>query len=191
MHLIALTIASLICLIQLPDPNQRIPNWGSLAAILSIKPVQDSLHLSESQKARLGELLQSLKQAGIADEELRRELRIYRILEPAQLSRLGEIRLQFLGAMALLDPEVQRSLELSEYQRERLSHERLAQERRLDSILMKVRFNSGEDKMLYIISFWRNNKALLSVLEGGQQDRFKRMMGEPSAQIEAHVARQN
>jgi len=174
--------------------------------LLRFEAVQDDLGLTAEQKERIRALEQSTSlgppprqgsMQGLShDEWIRRNQEINQqmqqrgaqrdaqidqalpeILQPAQLERLGQIRLQVIGTAALDDPDVRRSLGITAEQRSRMT--RLRAEHRSE-----MQGRAGSRMSLRERREQRNardqelEQRLMNVLTADQKAKLERMKGK-------------
>jgi hypothetical protein len=117
-------------------------------------------------------------------EQQREETRkaLAEILDAGHVKRLGEISLQLRGSRALLDPEVQKALGLSEDQAGKLRDLQRKQGEANQAILEKAR-NQEISREEAQASLEKNNKVLeeemLKILTAEQAGKLKMMQGAP------------
>ncbi len=181
---------------------------GNSLGLLRRDDVQADLHLTADQKAKLDELMTSIRgqrgeggrpdQAGAgttpsdADREARRaqmearrteqQKQVDSILTTAQQARLKQISLQIRGNYALLDPQLQTDLDFSSAQRDKVSTLRDKMMEASQAIFQKVQDGTitRDDAMK---SMQKNGEVMKEelgkVLTRSQADKLKSIEGVP------------
>jgi Spy/CpxP family protein refolding chaperone len=183
-----------------------------LTGLLQRTDVQADLQLTDEQKSKIGELRRSGRGEGRGEgrrnrrgggdapaggapngenrpnrEEMRarreaEQKQLETILTPAQTKRLHEIQIQLQGGMAVLNPEVQPTLNLTEAQKTRARELRERYQEAMRSVFEKVQGGSLERTQARE-AMEKNSKVLgeelLKVLTPAQANQLKTLSGTP------------
>ncbi|MBX6315756.1 MAG: hypothetical protein IRY99_23000 [Isosphaeraceae bacterium] len=203
MRAICRTVLSLgvVALMVSPALAQRPGGFGfgrggmSAPMLLSNRGVQEELKLSEEQvnkaeslardmQGRMRDLFQSggdpeerREKAQKLNEEMRKS--VADILKPEQKKRFDQIELQSRGYLAFLDPEVQKKLNLTEEQKDKLRDlARESGERMRD--LFQAAGGDRQTAMQKIQTLRREtNEKAVALLTEDQKKTWKEMTGAP------------
>lgn len=176
-------------------PGGRMGGPMNGVMLLSRKDVQDDLQLTADQKSKLNQLRQNFRPGPRPDDDgdpdqMRQAMekrqadekkQVDAILTDTQKKRLGEIKIQIQGGMALLDPEVQAALGVSDDQKDKLRDVMEEQRENMrppdpgeggerpDPQQMMAQMKKAQEKL---------TAALVAVLTSDQQAKFKTMAGK-------------
>jgi Spy/CpxP family protein refolding chaperone len=176
---------------------------ANLMRLLRNQDVQNDLQLTTDQKDKLRDAAQSMGMGNMRDrmqelrdlapeerqtkmQELMKEMQektekqLAEILQPAQLDRLKEIRLQVMGGAALALPEVAKALNITDEQTEKL---KAIQQQVQDKMREAVQDLSQEERMAKMreIGPQMRTEALAKVLEvltPQQKEAFEKLKGK-------------
>ncbi len=153
------------------------PPWGYLTSLVVLEPVRRDLNLGGDQVDQVTRLVERLQRENLSKAQIDEAFLASNILSPSGINRLGQIRLQYLGAAALFDPKVQKLIGITPEQKVRLGEVRASEEEQLKASISLSRFDSAESLRLYVIEFWRHDSALRSLLSFDQEERLRQAMG--------------
>ena len=205
--MVAFSVAVLMCVVASAQPGgQRGQRGGmrapgrSMAQLLMNEAVREDLGVTAEQMAKLGELRQTLRDAGgldreqlrdLSEEERREKMRewmaerekveaevmkkVKEVLDEKQVARLEQIQLQASGVGMFRDPKVRDALELTEDQQATMqeSMRELGEE-------MRDAFAGGApdpDKMAAIRKKMMDQA--MKVLTADQKAALKKLTGKP------------
>ncbi|MFN8221301.1 MAG: Spy/CpxP family protein refolding chaperone [Fimbriimonadales bacterium] len=106
------------------------------------------------------------------------------ILNADQLKRLGEIDIQLQGGRALMNPEVQKKLNLTDDQKKKLTDIQADQREKMQQAMEDLRSGGGQpdrtemQKVMEKLNA-ENSAAMLAVLTAEQKAQFEAMKGKP------------
>jgi Spy/CpxP family protein refolding chaperone len=159
--------------------------------LLSQKPVQEELKLTEEQVKKVTELSAKQREAftGFADlsqeergkkfQELnsQNEKAVAEILKPDQSKRLKEISLQAQGPRAFANPEVANALGITDEQKAKLRS--IQEENAQEAQKLRQAGASEEAQQKRAELTKATNDKMLAVLTPEQKTKWKEMTGEP------------
>lgn len=173
---------------------------GGGLGLLMMPGVQRELNLSEQQLQQIQQMMAQqreqiqplMQQIRDATPEQRQKLMeqvmqkwdeaLGKVLQPAQKTRLRELRLQAQGASALASPDVSKELNLSVEQRKKIN-DILAQYGEKQMQLWRQGRGPNIDRQALMQQIWQlrqqTDKELLAVLTAQQQEQWKKMQGKP------------
>ena len=176
---------------------------GNLLGLLRNQDVQNDLQLTTDQKDKLRDAAQGMgnmreRMQGLQDlsqeqrqakmQEIMKEMQektekqLAEILQPAQLQRLKEIRLQVMGAAALALPEVAKALDITAEQTEKLKAiQQQLQEKRREAMQGAADLSQEErEKMRETMQQMAKDATAkaLEVLTPQQKEAFEKLKGK-------------
>lgn len=190
-----------VALAQQPERPRRQdqPGFGfggrmmgqNLGMMLLQRPdVQKELNLSQSQKAKLEQMQQEMRQAmqdmfNLSPEERREQMQALRqkydptsILNEAQRKRLRELELQWQGPMALTNPEIAQQLGLTQEQQAKI---RGIMQETFQAMRPQPgqpgQFGGRMEEMQKARE--QAEKKILEVLTPAQHEKWQQMLGKP------------
>jgi Spy/CpxP family protein refolding chaperone len=163
---------------------------GGTIFLLNQKSVQEELKLSEEQVKKANELWEKQRESfqGLRDlsqEERRTKLQeaakandkaVAEILKPEQLKRVKQIALQQQGARALANPEVAKTLNLSDEQKNKIQD---IQSKAFEEMRGLGRDQGEEARQKRQEVMKATNEKVMGVLTAEQKTKLKAMQGEP------------
>lgn len=143
--------------------------------------------MQDEMRSKMREMFQGGGGGGADTQDAMRTLmestqkEVAAILTPAQMKRLGEIRIQLMGARAAMDPEVQKSLGVTADQKTRL--DRLMTGMQEANAAVRARMQNGDlSREEGMASMTRNtevlNAEIAKVLTEEQNAKLKEMGGK-------------
>jgi hypothetical protein len=177
---------------------------GNLLGLLRSQDVQNELQLTTDQKDKLQDAAQSMgnmreRMQGLQDlsQEERRakmqeimtemqektEKQLAEILQPAQLQRLKEIRLQVIGAAALALPEVAKALDITAEQTDKLKAIQQQMQDKMREAMQGAADLSQEERMAKMRETMQQGMKdgaakALEVLTPQQKEAFEKLKGK-------------
>lgn len=181
-------------------------NQYSTLMLINRTDVQEDLKLTDDQKTKLTELRESMRTQGggfnrgggngggetsQADREAamkafrermaENEKKVKEILTADQVTRLGEIRVQFMAERAILDEDVQKKLNLTDDQKAKIKEANTRYSEAMASVQQKMR-NQEIDRTQATEARQTNDKALgedlKKILTSAQSDQLKTLGGK-------------
>lgn len=165
--------------------------WGGGAGIggmlLNRADVQRELNLTDQQKAKINEMQQAQRVAmqelrNLPPEERRQRMQEIRqkndpttVLNENQKKRLKELELQWLGPMALMNPETAREVGLTDEQRSKIQGLLMEQMQQ-----MRERFQGGGQPGANLEQARQQlENRILEILTPAQRQKWQQMQGKP------------
>jgi hypothetical protein len=188
---------------QVPDEQRKqvVEALGTQFIVFRDK-VLDELKVSDEQREKLmqnlmerimetGPFLDSLKDAGPerekkleehrkdAREKLAKQLKD--VLQPEQLKRLRQVRLQIEGAFALGQDDVRKDLKISQEQMQKFKAIVQALHKKVEPLMKEVHSGGNPEEIRPKIEQVRKDhaKKLEAVLNDAQQKQWKELLGPP------------
>lgn len=176
-------------------------NQNSLVSLALRADVQKDVGITDEQKTKLTELQTKLRpqrgqggggggqqqdpearQKAAAERAAAEEKGIAEILDAKQVARLGEISIQLQGPRAIQNPKVQKALDLSSEQVDRIKEIGKKFQEASMALMQKVRDGEIQREDMQAATT-KNNKALADeltkVLTTAQADKLKALGGKP------------
>jgi hypothetical protein len=164
-----------------------------LTQLLRVEAVQKEIKITDEQLTKLRELAQAARGGerpdfqNMSDEERRefmaemrerqadQEKKLKEILDKKQMTRLNQIRIQAMGARALMSEEVAKELKITEEQRETM---RLAQRDVFQEIRAAMQEGERPDREQLTKMMEKANAKMMELLTDDQKAAYKKMVGK-------------
>ena len=169
---------------------------GGIVGLLRLEQVQKELNLSDEQKEKIKDLAKEMRPPRRSEGEApspeerqammeKTQKKLAEILKPEQLQRFKEIRLQAMGPAALGNPEVVKTLGITDNQRKLKTLRDDFNEKRRET----HRFDSGSLREEQTAKMAENQKKMrqmekelmekaLAVLTPEQREKFDKLQGK-------------
>jgi Spy/CpxP family protein refolding chaperone len=155
----------------------RGPGMGGmmpLTMLAQAEPVQKELKLTDDQKTKLKALADEMRDAS-REERAALQKKVSDILKPDQLDRVKQIQVQAAGAAALANPDVAKTLGLSDEQTTKLKALQDEARTSMRDAMQNVPREERRTKMAELRK--ENMDKALKVLTADQQAKFEKLQG--------------
>jgi alkyl sulfatase BDS1-like metallo-beta-lactamase superfamily hydrolase len=136
----------------------------------------------QAMRSGSGEPDQGAMRKAMEDMQAKEKKELDAVLEPAQLARLKELQLQRTGNMAIMNPDVQKSLDMSEAQ---LKSVKDLQQKQMDAMsTIRDKMQNGEMDFQQARPLFEKNMKIMGdelakILTEGQRKKLADMGGKP------------
>ncbi|MEA2553350.1 MAG: hypothetical protein QOJ65_1526 [Fimbriimonadaceae bacterium] len=152
-----------------------------------LQDVQDKLREDrqaafQAMRSGSGEPDQNAMRKAMEDMQAKEKKELDAVLEPAQLARLKELQLQRAGNMAIMNPDVQKALDMSDAQ---LKSVKDLQQKQMDAMsTIREKMQSGEMDFQQARPLFEKNMKIMGdelakILTEGQRKKLADMGGKP------------
>ncbi len=153
-----------------------------MVRLLQDEAVQNELGLSEKQLTAVQKVVQLLAQVRDGKAQSQAQSTLSASLSGEQYKRLKQLHWQRMGGYAILEPEVSKTLEISEEQRKQLAAAQTknrAEHQKMRDFMSRARFRSAEAVEQYKSKFrTAANQRLRAILTPSQIKELDRLLGK-------------